>query len=115
MPESLRPATEALSFIKKTLWRSYFPVDFPKFLRTSFFIEHPPPPVTASEISATGRNFVTKGKIISSDVETGRNKPKQGDLPITRRGLAGLIFLYKTIKKLETPMQNVELEKTDFF
>ena len=71
--------------------------------------------MTASEISATGRNFVTKGKIISSDVETGRNKPKQEDLPITRRGLAGLIVLYKIIKKLETPMQNVELEKTDFF
>ena len=34
----LRP--QACSFIKKRLWHSYFPVNFMKFLRTPFYIEH---------------------------------------------------------------------------
>ena len=31
---------EACSFITKRLWHRYFPVNFAKFLRTPFFIEH---------------------------------------------------------------------------
>ena len=31
---------QASSFIKKRLWHSCFPVNFEKFLRTPFFIEH---------------------------------------------------------------------------
>ena len=35
-PESLRPAT----LIKKRLWPRCFPVNFAKFLRTAFIVEH---------------------------------------------------------------------------
>ena len=38
---------EACNFIKKRFWHRCFPVNFVKFLRTPFFIEHPP--VAASE------------------------------------------------------------------
>ena len=65
-------------------------------------------------LTHTIRKFFRKGKIISSDVETGRNKAKQRDLPITRGELAGLIVSCKIMKNLETHIQNVELENNRF-
>ena len=38
--ENLNFKTSACHFIKKRLWRRYFPVNFAKFLRISFVIDH---------------------------------------------------------------------------
>ena len=45
----LRPAT----LLKKRLWHRCFPVNFAKFLRTPFLIEHLTPLVTASDPTMT--------------------------------------------------------------
>ena len=50
----LRPAT----FLKRRLWHSYFPVNFKKISKNTFFIEHPW--TTASDYNAS---FCRKGKV----------------------------------------------------